>query len=88
MPTDTLTLGRLGTGPARAWSGSTAALAWRNLWRNRWYTTTNLLGLTTGLSACLLIFLFIRKIRLNSFHLFKFGSGLTVGLYEMSVILL
>lgn len=32
----------------------------RNLWRNRWYTTTNLLGLTTGLTACLLIFLFIR----------------------------
>ncbi len=32
----------------------------RNLWRNRWYTSTNLLGLTVGLTACLLIFLFIR----------------------------
>ncbi|OEK00977.1 hypothetical protein BFP97_05390 [Roseivirga sp. 4D4] len=32
----------------------------RNLWRNRWYTSTNLLGLTVGLTACMLIFLFIR----------------------------
>lgn len=32
----------------------------RNLGRHKWYTAINLLGLTTGLTICLLIFLFVR----------------------------
>ena len=35
-------------------------VAFRNLWRHKWHSTINLLGLTVGMSACLLIFVFIR----------------------------
>ncbi|TDO24850.1 ABC transporter permease [Pedobacter duraquae] len=34
-------------------------IAWRNLWRNRSYTLINILGLSIGMAACMLIFLFI-----------------------------
>lgn len=33
--------------------------AFRNFWKNRFYTLLNVLGLATGLSACLLILLYV-----------------------------
>jgi len=34
-------------------------IAWRNLWRNKSYTLINVLGLSVGMAACMLIFLFV-----------------------------
>lgn len=34
--------------------------AWRNLWKNRWYSLINIAGLALGMTTCLLILLFIR----------------------------
>src|SRR5258708_23998321 len=33
--------------------------AWRNLWKNRGYTAINIIGLATGLAACIIIMLFV-----------------------------
>src|SRR5215831_12539678 len=33
--------------------------AWRNLWKNRGYTAINIIGLATGLAACIMILLFV-----------------------------
>jgi len=35
-------------------------IAWRNLARNKTYSAINILGLATGMSACILIFLFVQ----------------------------
>jgi putative ABC transport system permease protein len=35
-------------------------IALRNLWKNKGYTTINVLGLSIGMASCILIFLFIR----------------------------
>jgi putative ABC transport system permease protein len=35
-------------------------IAWRNLWKNKIYTFINILGLSIGLTCCILIFIFIR----------------------------
>jgi putative ABC transport system permease protein len=35
-------------------------IAWRNLHRNKIYSAINILGLATGISACILIFLFVQ----------------------------
>lgn len=35
-------------------------IALRNLWKNKGYTTINVLGLSVGMASCILIFLFIR----------------------------
>jgi putative ABC transport system permease protein len=35
-------------------------IAWRNLRRNKIYSAINILGLATGISACILIFLFVQ----------------------------
>jgi len=35
--------------------------AWRNLWRNKVFSAINLLGLSTGLACCILMFLFIQN---------------------------
>ncbi|MGV3539718.1 MAG: ABC transporter permease, partial [Rufibacter sp.] len=35
-------------------------IAWRNLLRHKAYSTINIVGLATGISACLLIFLFVQ----------------------------
>lgn len=35
-------------------------LTWRNLLRNKVYTTINLIGLATGIASCLLIFLYLQ----------------------------
>jgi putative ABC transport system permease protein len=34
-------------------------IAWRNLWKNKGYTLINIAGLSIGIAACLLIFIFI-----------------------------
>ncbi|SHF38800.1 ABC transporter permease [Pedobacter caeni] len=34
-------------------------IAWRNLWKNKGYTLINISGLSIGIAACLLIFIFI-----------------------------
>lgn len=33
--------------------------AWRNLWKNRAYSAINIIGLATGLAACIIIMLFV-----------------------------
>lgn len=35
-------------------------IAWRNLWKNKIFSAINILGLSTGLAGCILIFLFIQ----------------------------
>jgi len=35
--------------------------AWRNLWRNKVFSAINILGLSTGLACCILMFLFIQN---------------------------
>jgi putative ABC transport system permease protein len=35
-------------------------IAWRNLVRNKIYSAINILGLAIGISACMLIFLYVR----------------------------
>src|SRR4029078_10036243 len=34
--------------------------AWRNLWRNKVFSAINILGLSIGLTCCILMFLFIQ----------------------------
>ena len=34
-------------------------IAWRHLWKNKSYTLMNILGLSVGMAACMLIFLFV-----------------------------
>ncbi|MDM8173036.1 ABC transporter permease [Olivibacter sp. 47] len=34
-------------------------IAWRNLWKHKLYTSINIVGLSVGIGACLLIFLFV-----------------------------
>ncbi len=35
-------------------------IAWRNLWKNKLFSAINILGLSTGLACCILMFLFIQ----------------------------
>ncbi len=35
-------------------------IAWRNLWKNKFFSLINVVGLAAGIAACLLIFFFIR----------------------------
>ena len=35
-------------------------IAWRNLWKNKIFSAINILGLSAGLTCCILIFLFIQ----------------------------
>jgi putative ABC transport system permease protein len=44
-------------------------IAFRSLWRNRIFSLINLLGLALGMSACLLIFLYVRfELSYDTFH--------------------
>jgi putative ABC transport system permease protein len=44
-------------------------IAFRNLWKHRVFSLINLLGLTVGMSACFLIFLYVRlELSYDSFH--------------------
>ena len=44
-------------------------IAWRNLLRNKVFTVINLLGLSTGITVCLMIFLFIsNEFSVDDFH--------------------
>ncbi len=44
-------------------------IAWRNLIRNKVYSIINLLGLSTGITVCLMIFLFImNEFSVDNFH--------------------
>jgi putative ABC transport system permease protein len=44
-------------------------IAFRNLWKHRVFSFINLLGLTVGMSACFLIFLYVRlELSYDSFH--------------------
>jgi len=43
--------------------------AFRNLWKHRVYSSLNILGLTIGMSACFLIFLYVRfELSYDGFH--------------------
>src|SRR4051794_39551270 len=44
-------------------------IAFRNLWRHRVFSLINIMGLTVGMTACFLIFLYIRfELSYDSFH--------------------
>lgn len=44
-------------------------IAFRNLWRHRVFTFINIMGLTVGMTACLLIFLYVRfELSYDRFH--------------------
>ena len=43
--------------------------AWRNLWKHKVYSLINIMGLTVGMTACFLIFLYVRfELSYDSFH--------------------
>ncbi len=44
-------------------------VAWRNLWKNKIYTSINIIGLAIGMAACILILLFVSFERsFDNFH--------------------
>ncbi len=44
-------------------------IAFRNLWRHRVFSSINILGLTVGMTACFLIFLYVKfELSYDSFH--------------------
>src|ERR1041385_7676793 len=44
-------------------------IAFRNLWRHRVFSFINIMGLTVGMTACLLIFLYVRfEMSYDTFH--------------------
>ena len=44
-------------------------IAWRNLWKNKVFSAINILGLSTGLACCILMFLFIQnELSYDKFH--------------------
>src|SRR5882757_2458076 len=44
-------------------------IAFRNLWRHRVFSFINIMGLAVGMSACFLIFLYVRfELSYDSFH--------------------
>ena len=44
-------------------------LAWRNIWRNKAFSITNLSGLTIGMTCTMLIFLWVKdELNWNKFH--------------------
>jgi putative ABC transport system permease protein len=46
-------------------------IAWRNLWKNKIFSFINILGLTIGITVCMMIFLFI----MNEFSVDKFHKN-------------
>src|SRR5688572_8261400 len=54
--------------------------AWRNLWRNKFFSAINILGLSIGLACCILMFLFIQhelsfdKFNLNAKNIYRITS--------------
>lgn len=46
-------------------------IAWRNLWKNKVFSFINILGLTIGITVCMMIFLFI----MNEFSFDKFHKN-------------
>ncbi|MEM1136786.1 MAG: ABC transporter permease [Bacteroidota bacterium] len=45
-------------------------IAWRNLWRNKLFTLISIIGLSIGITSCLLLFTFIKyELTFDSFHL-------------------
>ena len=44
-------------------------IAFRNLWKHRAFSFINIMGLTVGMTACFLIFLYVRfELSYDSFH--------------------
>ena len=44
-------------------------IAFRNLWRHRVFSFINIMGLAVGMTACFLIFLYVRfELSYDSFH--------------------
>ncbi len=44
-------------------------IAWRNLWKHKGFSAINILGLTIGITVCLMIFLFIlNEFSVDNFH--------------------
>ncbi|MBC7828355.1 MAG: ABC transporter permease [Chitinophagaceae bacterium] len=45
-------------------------IAWRNIWKNKVFSTINILGLSIGLACCILMLLFIQnELSFDKFHL-------------------
>ena len=43
--------------------------AWRNLWKNSFFSSLNILGLATGMAACIVIMLFVHyETSFDRFH--------------------
>jgi len=59
--------------------------AWRNLWRNKFYTSINIIGLASGLAICLLISLFVRdelsydRYNLNANRIYRVNTEIKFG---------
>jgi putative ABC transport system permease protein len=50
-------------------------IAWRNLWKNKAFSLINILGLTIGITVCMMIFLFIvNEFSVDKFH--KHGNNI------------
>ncbi len=44
-------------------------IAFRNLWKHRVFSLINIMGLTVGMAACFLIFLYVRfELSYDNFH--------------------
>src|SRR5215217_2726497 len=44
-------------------------VVWRNLWKNKLYSFINLTGLTVGITACVLIFLYVQfELSFDTYH--------------------
>ncbi|MEP7323075.1 MAG: ABC transporter permease, partial [Saprospiraceae bacterium] len=53
-------------------TGHFVKIAFRNIWKNRLYSTINIFGLTVGLAACLLISVFIlHELSYDTFNINK-----------------
>ena len=49
--------------------GNYFKIAFRNLWRHKIFSLINILGLTVGMTACFLIFLYVRfELSYDSFN--------------------
>ena len=65
--------------------------AWRNLWKNKFFSFINILGLTIGITVCMMIYLFIMnefsvdRFNKNSDHIYRVMRGAEVEDKSISV---
>ena len=65
-------------------------IAWRNLWKNKIFSFINILGLTIGITVCMMIFLFIlNEFSVDKFHengknIYRVMRDIRIGYYAMN----